>query len=95
MGTIPKSIRTIVERATIDTLTHRYMTCIDHWLTKTTDICCSKLIYRRTVYNNQIKYHIMGTIPKSIRTIVERATIDTLTHRYMTSHFSALVRALK
>jgi hypothetical protein len=34
------------------------------------------------------KYHTVGTVPKSMRTIIERGKIDTLSqHRHDHSHF--------
>ena len=39
-----------------------------------------------------IKYHIVKTIPKSNRKIVERGIIDT--HTYMTAHFPGLVQTI-
>jgi hypothetical protein len=44
---------------------------------------------------NEKNDQTVGTIPKSNIKIVERGKIDTLTHKYTTTHFPASVHALQ
>jgi len=42
-----------------------------------------------------IRYHTVGTVPKSNRKSQKEETSTPLTHKYMTTHFLGLVQALQ
>jgi len=46
-------------------------------------------------YNENTKYHTVGTVPKSNRKIVERGKIGTSTHKYTIVHFPGLLYTIQ